>query len=192
MRRLASPITYLMFAGLLLPVFLVADEGHHHSMTAEELGTVHFQTSCSPKVEADFSRGVALLHSFWYEEAEKTFRKVAKEDGKCAMADWGIAMSQYHQLWSYPDEKVLTEDDALLTKAEALQATPREQEYIHALHTYFGKSPKGKPEYDHEARASAYSEAMEQVALHHADDREALVFYALSLLASSLRMTRHL
>ncbi len=176
---------------LFLPIFFascstsfLADEGHHHSMTAEELGTVHFQTSCSPKVEAEFNRGVALLHSFWYEEAEKTFRKVAREDRKCAMADWGIAMSQYHQLWDYPDAKGLAENDALLAKAEAMKATPREQEYIHALHVYFGKSPKGKPEYDHAARATAYSEAMEQLALHHADDREALVFYALSLLAS--------
>lgn len=180
-------------AGLLLSLFLLstsllADEGHHHSMTAEELGTVHFQNSCSSKVEADFNRGVALLHSFWYEEAEKTFRRVAKEDGKCAMANWGIAMSQYHQLWDYPDTKGLTENDALLTKAEAMKATAREQEYIHALHVYFGKSPRGKDqgktEYDHAARATAYSEAMEQLALHHADDREALVFYALSLLAS--------
>ncbi len=164
-----------------------ADEGHHHAMTAEELGTVHFQTSCSPKVEADFNRGVALLHSFWYEEAEKTFRKVAKEDGKCAMADWGIAMSLYHQLWEYPEDKTLAEGDELLTKAEALKATPREQEYIHALHAYFGRSPAGQERPTRirpQARATAYSEAMEQVALHHADDREALVFYALSLLAS--------
>ena len=161
-----------------------ADESHHHSMTAEELGTVHFQTSCSPKVEADFNRGVALLHSFWYEEAEKTFNKVAREDRGCAMANWGIAMSQYHQLWDYPEDKTLADDEALLTKAEAMKATPREQEYIHALHAYFGKASQGKGDYDHQARAIAYSEAMEQLALHHADDREALVFYALSLLAS--------
>ena len=173
---------------LLLSIFLVspllADEGHHHSMTAEELGTVHFQTSCSPKVAAEFNRGVALLHSFWYEEAEKTFRKVASEDHKCAMADWGIAMSQYHQLWDYPEDKTLAGDDALLSKAEAMKATPREHEYIHALHAYFGRTVKDKFDYDHQARATAYSEAMEQVALHHADDREALVFYALSLLGS--------
>src|SRR5450432_4491320 len=168
----------------LLSAFLVADEGHHHSMTAEELGTVHFSTSCSPRVETEFNRGVALLHSFWYEEAEKTFRKVAKEDSKCAMANWGIAMSLYHQLWEYPEDKTLAEGDELLTKAEALKATPREQEYIRALHAYFGKAPQGKKDYDHASRATAYSEAMEQVALHHADDREAVVFYALSLLAS--------
>ncbi len=178
------PACALLFFAFFLSPFLLAYEGHHHSMTAEELGTVHFQTSCSPKVEAEFNRGVALLHSFWYEEAEKAFRSVAHEDPKCAMANWGIAMSQYHQLWDYPEAKTLAEDDALLSKAEALKATPREREYIHALHAYYGKSPKGKPEYDHAARATAYSETMEQLAIHHADDREAVVFYALSLLAS--------
>jgi tetratricopeptide (TPR) repeat protein len=182
----ARALSISLFA---LSPLLLADEGHHHSMTAQELGTVHFQTSCSPKVEAEFNRGVALLHSFWYEEAEKAFRSVAREDPKCAMANWGIAMSLYHQLWDYPDTKTLSEGDTLLTKAEALKATPREQEYIHALHAYYGKSPKGKQEYDHAARATAYSEAMEQLAVHHAgsnqaEDREAVVFYALSLLAS--------
>ena len=66
----------------LFQASLLADEGHHHSMTAEELGTVHFQNSCASKVTAEFDRGVALLHSFWYEEAEKTFRKVAADDHK--------------------------------------------------------------------------------------------------------------
>jgi tetratricopeptide (TPR) repeat protein len=174
----------LTFSPFFLSLLLLADEGHHHSMTAEELGTVHFETSCSPKIEADFNRGVALLHSFWYEEAEKTFRRVAREDSKCAMANWGIAMSQYHQLWDYPEEQTLAEDDALLTKAEALKTTARELEYIHALHAYFGKPPQPKADYDHAARATAYSEAMEQLALHHPDDREAVVFFALSLLAS--------
>jgi hypothetical protein len=186
------PLSILLLSSLFVSL-LLADEGHH-SMTTEDLGTVHFQTSCSPKVEAEFNRGVALLHSFWYEEAERTFRSVAHEDPKCAMANWGIAMSLYHQLWDYPDAKMLSEGDTLLTKAEALKATPREQEYIHALHAYYGKSPKGKAEYDHAARATAYSEAMEQLATHHAgsnqagsnqaEDREAVVFYALSLLAS--------
>jgi hypothetical protein len=59
----------LTFSPFFLSLLLLADEGHHHSMTAEELGTVHFETSCSTKVEADFNRGVALMHSFWYEEA---------------------------------------------------------------------------------------------------------------------------
>ena len=73
--------------------------------TAERLGTVSFPTSCSPAVRAPFSRGVALLHDFWYEEAQRQFEAIAKTDPTCAMAHWGIAMSVFHQIWDRPDEK---------------------------------------------------------------------------------------
>jgi len=169
----------------LFTASLQADEGHHHSLTSEELGTVHFATSCSPTVQVEFNRGVALLHSFWYEEAEKAFRKVAQEAPKCAIANWGIAMSSYHQLWNYPDKDTLTAGDKLLGKAEGMKATPREQEYIHALHAYFKGSAKNNvSQQDFLTRATEYSDAMKQVAANHADDQEAIVFYALSLLAS--------
>ncbi len=82
----------------------VADEGHHHEdLTEKQLGTVHFPVSCAEAVQKPFERGVALLHSFWYEEAEKEFADIAKDDPKCAMAQWGLAMSQWHQLWNHPD-----------------------------------------------------------------------------------------
>ena len=80
----------------------VIAQGHQHgaaSDAGEQLGTVSFATSCSPAVKADFERGVALLHSFWYEESEKQFQEIAKKDPACAMAHWGLAMSLYHQLW---------------------------------------------------------------------------------------------
>jgi hypothetical protein len=174
-----------LFLILALFISLPADEGHHHSLTPEELGTVHFATSCKPAVEADFNRGVALLHSFWYEEAEKAFHKVAHEDPKCAMANWGLAMSSYHQLWNYPDKDKLAEGDKLLTKAEAFRSTPRERAYIGALHVYFkNSSVNNVSEPDFLARAAAYSDAMKGVATGYAEDQEAIVFYALSLLAS--------
>ncbi len=177
------------FAGIaLFTSSLLADEGHHYSLTPEELGTVHFATSCSPKVEAEFNRGVALLHSFWYEEAAKAFHKVAQDDPKCAMANWGIAMSSYHQLWDYPAKDAMAAGNKLLRKAEGMKATPREKEYIHALHAYFRNNAKtNSTEQESQARAVAYSDAMKQVATNHADDREAIVFYALSLLASAPR-----
>jgi hypothetical protein len=52
---------------------------------------VSFSTSCSSDVQADFARGVAMLHSFWYSAAEEAFRDVLARDGSCAIADWGIA-----------------------------------------------------------------------------------------------------
>jgi len=66
---------------------------HHEQMTEVEVGTVHFPTSCSATVQKSIERGVAMLHSFWYEEAEKQFVQVEKDDSNCAIAHWGVTMS---------------------------------------------------------------------------------------------------
>src|SRR4030065_2641399 len=91
----------------LLAVFLFVSplEAHEEGATpgkspAEVFGTVHFATSCSPAEEKSFDRAVALLHSFWYVEAEKAFAEVAKADAGCAMAHWGVAMTYLHQPWA--------------------------------------------------------------------------------------------
>src|SRR5689334_1187995 len=92
----------ILLLGLLLTVpFAVADEGHDHhaGQSAAQLGKVHFPTTCSKAVRSEFESGVAMLHSFWYEEAQKAFEGVAAKDPGCAMAHWGIAMSVYHPLW---------------------------------------------------------------------------------------------
>lgn len=158
-----------------------ADEGHHHEeLTQEQLGTVHFPVSCAPEVQKSFEKGVALLHSFWYEEAEKAFHEIEKQDPKCAMAYWGEGMSSWHQLWGRPDAKTIKKELAGLKKAENLQAkTERERDYIAALKNFYSNGKR-----DHKARAGAYSAAMEKVYQKYPEDHEAAAFYALSLLAS--------
>src|SRR3984957_12135054 len=73
----------------------------------ERLGKVSFAVSCAVPVRASFSRGVALLHDFWYEESRRQFEEIAKSDPDCAMAHWGIAMSVFHQIWDGPDERAV-------------------------------------------------------------------------------------
>jgi len=161
---------------------LRADEQHRQFDSSEKLGTVSFPTSCAPNVQKPFERGVALLHSFWYEEADKQFKQVEESDPKCAMAYWGQAMSLYHQLWSRPDAADLKRGWNLLQKARAIGArTQRERDYIEALSAFYRKYDK----VDHEKRATAYAQAMENVSQKYPDDHEASVFYALSLLASA-------
>jgi hypothetical protein len=162
--------------------FAPADEGHNHEqLTQEELGTVHFPVSCTPEAQKTFEKGLALLHSFWYEEAEKTFQEAARQDPKCAMAHWGVAMSLWHQLWDEPDAATLQRGAEQLRLAEQEQApTPRERDYLAALDAFYSNSEKA----DHQARAQAYSAAMEKVYERYPDDHEAAAFYALSLLAS--------
>src|ERR1700745_2990257 len=84
---------------------LADDEGHHHEdLTEAQLGSVHFPVSCAAAVQKPFERGVALLHSFWYEEAEKEFEQIAKDDPKCAMAQGGLGISQWNQPWNHPED----------------------------------------------------------------------------------------
>ncbi|MFZ0956425.1 MAG: hypothetical protein WAN60_08785 [Candidatus Sulfotelmatobacter sp.] len=182
MKRLA----WLLLLSILVafPAFADDDQGHQHheDLNETQLGTVHFPVSCAAAVQKPFQRGVALLHSFWYEEAEKAFLQIAKDDPNCAMAHWGVAMSLWHQLWNVPDEKVIARglDEVHKAQAEAKKVTPRERGYIAAVAAFYENSAK----VDHDARARAYSDAMQTVYQNYPDDHEAAVFYALSLLAS--------
>jgi hypothetical protein len=178
---LASVFTLAAFAGTALAD---DDQGHHHheDLTTAQLGTVTFPVSCAPAVQTPFERGVALLHSFWYEEAEKEFTQIAVDDPHCAMAHWGIAMSLWHQLWNNPDSKMIQRglDEVHEAKTTDGPSTPREKAYIAAIAAFYSDSKK----LNHEARAKAYSDAMKKVYESYPDDHEAAVFFALSLLAS--------
>jgi predicted Zn-dependent protease len=171
----------MLAVALFLALPLWADEEHHREdLTPDQLGTVHFPVSCSPSAQRDFERGVALLHSFWYEEAEKTFRQVDKDDPRCAMAHWGVAMSLWHQLWDQPNDETLRRAAAELKQAKSLRSRQdRERRYIAALDAFYQHR-----EEPHKVRATAYSERMGQLYQKYPDDHEAGIFYALSLLAS--------
>ena len=182
MKRLAWLLVFSVL--FTLTAFADDDKEHHHheDLTETQLGTVHFPVSCAAPVQKPFARGVALLHSFWYEEAEKEFAQIAKDDPHCAMAHWGVAMSIWHQLWNEPDAKVIARglEEANTARTLAAKATPREQGYIAAIGAFYSDSDK----LDHAARAKAYSDAMKKVYEAYPDDHEAATFYALSLLAS--------
>src|SRR5579864_6342953 len=174
-----------LFVSLLHPTSFTDDEKNHphEDLTETQLGTVHFPVSCSASVQKPFERGVALLHSFWYEEAEKEFLQIANDDPHCAMAHWGVAMSLWHQLWNQPDAKVVARGLSQVKAAQKLDhhATPREKAYIAAAAAFYSNSKK----LNHDARAKAYSAAMKKVYETYPDDHEAATFYALSLLASN-------
>jgi len=174
--------SFALIAVLAISSLTIADdEPHHHHDAVENLGSVSFPTSCAPAVQSTFARGIALLHSFEYEQADREFQDVAQRDPNCAMAYWGQAMSLYHQLWGRPSKEDLQRGDQLLAKARALNVpTARERDYIQALSTFYADSEK----IDHPHRADAYTKAMEGVHQRNPQDTEAAVFYALSLLAS--------
>jgi hypothetical protein len=177
----------LLISALLLTCWLVpAEENHHETLTPAQLGMVHFPTSCAPAVRTSIERGVALLHSFWYEEAEKQFTAIAKQDPNCAMAHWGVAMSLWHQLWNRPDRATIEHGLAQLKQASALSATPRERGYVSALEHFYDHPGGG-----YQKRANAYCEAMGKVSRQNPSDHEAAAFYALSLLAAEPENDKH-
>ena len=148
-----------------------------------KVGEVGFPVSCSAEAQQQFTRAVALLHSFWYEEAVKAFSGVAETDPSCAMAYWGVAMSDWYPLWYPPSAAALKAGYDAVAKAQSIGAkTDRERDYIDAIATFYRDSDK----LDNRTRSVAYEKAMEQVYSRYPDDREAGVFYALALNATAL------
>ena len=162
----------------------LAQEMHpHRHDRPEKLGAVNFATSCSPKAQKQFNHAVAWLHSFEYEEAEKAFTEVAATDPQCGMAYWGIAMSNYHPLWVPPTPAELKKGWSAVEKAKAAsKKTQHEQDYIAAIEIFY----KDHDKLDHRTRAFAYSDAMKQLHARNPSDREAGVFYALTLIATGM------
>jgi len=153
-----------------------------HEQT-EKLGHVHFPITCSAPAQQHFDRAVALLHSFWYAEAVKAFTTVTETDPGCAMGYWGIAMSLWYPLWQPPSEAMLQQGGEAVAKAKAIGGkNAREQQYIAAIEVFYTDAQTR----DHRTRAVAYEKAMEQLYLHHPEDPEAAVFYALALDATAL------
>jgi tetratricopeptide (TPR) repeat protein len=149
----------------------------------DQLGTVHFATSCKAEVQPSFDRAVALLHSFWYGAAVKAFGEVASNDPGCAMAHWGVAMSLWYPLWEPPSAAALKQGGEAVQKAKAIGGkTDRERDYIGAIEAFYRDADK----LDHRTRALAYEAAMERVYTKYPEDREAAIFYALALNATQL------
>src|SRR5437667_1594865 len=156
-------------------------------------GTVDFKVTCAPAVRAEFIRGVALLHSFFYEEARRVFAEVAAKDPNCAMAQWGISMTWWHPIWTPPTPDEMSAGKAAAEKALTMKTgTDLERGFITALNAYYntpdgpttgevGQSchgPVGPRE-----RVTAYEKAMHTVSERYPDDVETQTFYALAVLA---------
>jgi hypothetical protein len=173
----------LLAAACLLSGAVRAQETHSHAHEdGEALGKVSFPTSCRAEVAAEFTRAVALLHSFGYEESRRAFESVAARDPDCAIAFWGVAMTYYHPIWSPPDSGDLAAGRAAVAKAEAAgPRTDRERGYVDAIAVFYRDSDT-QP---HGDRARAWSDALESLSRRFPEDHEALIFYALSLLGTA-------
>jgi len=168
--------------GLALMASRGMAQEHQHG-NGEKLGTVHFATSCNEAVQKEFDRAVALLHSFQFSRAIEGFDTVLKEDATCAVAYWGIALSD----WSNPFAAGMKDKGQLQAGRESAERgktvgakSERERAYLAAvgkLYIDFESTPQ-------RARLIAYRDAMRDLAAKYPEDHEAQIFYALSLAAS--------
>jgi tetratricopeptide (TPR) repeat protein len=148
----------------------------------EKLGKVSFPTSCAPKSRVAIARGVALLHSFGYAKAQMQFQAIEHDDPTCAMGHWGIAMTQYQELWGQPEAEALKlgADEMAIARTFGPQATPRERAYIDALSAFFDSANT-----TYRLRADAYVARMDALHAAFPDDVEGGAFDALAILADT-------
>ena len=180
MRAMVTVITALIvtLSSIAIPG---AQERHTHPPGTKPtgLGVVAFANSGAPAAQEPFLRGLALLHSFEYEEAAEGFRQAQQADPAFAMAFWAEAVTYSHLLWGEDDvaaarralSRLGSTRDARLAKA----GTPRERAYGAAVEALFAES-------DLPARVRGFADAMRQVAATYPDDLDAAAFTSLALM----------
>src|SRR5436305_5261796 len=168
---------------VVLTAFVFATTAAAHDDSAktrgEKLGRVLFKTTCSPEAQQQFERALAMLHSFFFPETIKTFSAIPETDPSCAIAYWGIAISQRPNPLVPPfDAATLKRGLEAIEKGEAIGAkTERERDWLTALKAFY----KDYDTVDQDTRTKNYEKAMEALAKKYPDDVEAKVFWALAL-----------
>jgi len=148
----------------------------------EKYGSVAFISSVPASLRNDFNTAVALLYSFEYDEAEKMFARIIDAAPDGAMAYWGVAMSNFHQLWEPPlPEEIQKGTKAIAIARSIKNKTTRESDYIEAIGQFYDQAG----ELDHRSRVLKFEKAMESIYKNYPDDSEATVFYALALNAAA-------
>jgi len=159
-------------------------------------GTIRFDVSCRPELKADFEAAVALLHSFFYEEARRRFLEIAERDPQCAMAWWGVAMTWYHPLWAPPTPDEMKKGAEAVEKAKKIGGrTDFEKGFIAAIDAFFSSDEGPAPaetvaESCHgpralSARAVCFRQGIERLRKTLPDNLEVKTFYALALLGTA-------
>jgi hypothetical protein len=148
----------------------------------QQLGTVHFKTSCNEVAQRRFDRGMRYQHSFWYLNAKEVFEEALKADPTCAIAQWGIAMTLLDNPHNAIPQSNRAPGLAAIQKAKEMGAkTERERDYIDALMLMYVDHDK----LSHVQRIRAFRDAQEKIAAKYPDDDEAQIAYAITLNTSA-------
>lgn len=148
----------------------------------QQLGSVHFKTSCNEVAQRRFDRAMRYQHSYWYLNAKEIFGEVLKADATCAMAYWGVAMTLLDNPHNAIPRGNLAPGLAAIQKAKEMGAkTERERDYIDALALMYVDHDK----LSHRQRINAFRDAQAKIAAKYPDDDEATIGYAITLNTSA-------
>lgn len=177
-------LTALLLMVIALFVSRLASAQAQHHTSPENLGSVKFSTSCSSTAQPQFNRAVALMHSFQFARAIEGLNAILASDPSCAIAYWGIALSN----WGNPFAAGLKSQAQLekglkaIEQARAVGAkTERERAYVEAVAHLFTDAANT----DQRSRILEYENATAAVSAAYPDDTEAAIFYALALAAAA-------
>lgn len=181
MRRDLALVLASAFLLALTPAAAPAQEAAGPAAGGDDLGSVSFPVSCAPDVQADFDRGVALVHHMMYEEARAAFEGIAEADPDCAMARWGVAMTLFQPLWpTRPDEEALRRGHDLIAEAGELGVeTDREAAFLASAEAFY-REPGSAGWW---TRIRRWAGAMDEARAAHPADHDVRAFWALSRLA---------
>ncbi|MBK7597567.1 MAG: hypothetical protein IPJ07_03200 [Acidobacteria bacterium] len=142
----------------------------------EGYGKVNFKvTTGSAEAQAFFNQGLALLHSFWAYEADKSFERAAQLDPECAMAQWGIAMAAVNDV---------RRDQAIKRAKELLaKASDHEKLYISAVEARYLGEKTNVQNNGFLGASEPYKQALRKIVALYPQDNEARLFLALALMS---------
>jgi tetratricopeptide (TPR) repeat protein len=176
----------LLIALTVCAAHVAAAQDHvHPAGSTDKLGKVSFSVSCSPDVQPTFERAVAMLHSFWFEQADAAFTEIVRLDSTCGMAYWGraVTMMANPMARAAPSSQRLQQGRAFALRARELAASAshREQMYVDAVIAYYADVDTR----DHLARMKTFEQSLDALRRAHPEDMEATIFYARTVVANA-------
>ncbi|MGO4882685.1 MAG: redoxin domain-containing protein [Bryobacteraceae bacterium] len=150
----------------------------------EGIGSAPFPiTTKNPEVQQWFNQGNALLHSFWFYEAERSFRWCLKLEPDNAMAYWGLARATAERTSDDGNRAADFLREAVKRKDKV---TERERLYIEAEEAVLLPDPvDGADSRDGRAKRRAEKDKLETLCVKYPDDMEARALLALVTLGDS-------
>ena len=172
----SNTVAYVVFV-IVVVTASFADQTHTHSGPDITVGSVTFSVSCSKRARDHIERGLAMFHSFLFDDAELQFTTAANMDAGCKMAYWAEAIGLYRPLAYLPSPDDMRRGWELIQKASGLGSkTHRERDYVHAAEVLYRPDNR-----DYATRNHDYSAQLARISQDYPHDTEAAVFYSLSL-----------